>query len=343
MRADIAGGLLWFDDDARRPIQEKIAEAAQRYRERVGYEPTVCQLNPAQANALVAGNTPGVARAKRASASAKVVAPPVTLRLVPSDLIQPHCYLITIGEGEEPKPATLPYRDEDEPRQVKVAVAERASRAYPLGRAPRAKSAAARPVERPVAVPTPAATAPSARKATTKAAAAAAAAVTATPATTKAATVRAATAKHETPKDNAPKLATTKGVTPKKASERVKKVSPAGKAIKPKPAAVVAVPATPTKARAAEKATRLPVVEQPTLIAAAPEKPTRAKKTKAASAIAAPEATPVLAAATATRRAPARVGTKKSTSASTPAFQAPLLPLVEAEAPRMRRPRKHVA
>lgn len=42
-------GLLWFDDDAKRPLMDKIADAVARYNERVGGVPTVCQLNPASA------------------------------------------------------------------------------------------------------------------------------------------------------------------------------------------------------------------------------------------------------------------------------------------------------
>lgn len=106
------GGLLWFDDDNRRPIQQKIAEAAQRYRERVGFEPTICQLNPAQATALEASVSQATTRTKRAPA---LPAPtlPATLRLVSSTLIQPHCYLIGIAEGDQPRAAVLPYRDDD--------------------------------------------------------------------------------------------------------------------------------------------------------------------------------------------------------------------------------------
>lgn len=40
-------GLLWFDDDTKRPLAEKVADAVVRYHERVGGAPTVCQLNPA--------------------------------------------------------------------------------------------------------------------------------------------------------------------------------------------------------------------------------------------------------------------------------------------------------
>jgi len=38
-------GLLWFDNDPRRPLEEKIARAAKRYRERFGQEPNLCYVN----------------------------------------------------------------------------------------------------------------------------------------------------------------------------------------------------------------------------------------------------------------------------------------------------------
>ena len=39
-------GLLWFDDDPQRGIEEKVQRAAQRYRERFGRLPNVCYVNP---------------------------------------------------------------------------------------------------------------------------------------------------------------------------------------------------------------------------------------------------------------------------------------------------------
>lgn len=126
-------GLLWFDDDARRPIQQKIAEAAQRYRERVGYEPTVCQLNPAQASALEKGAATA-AKARRGKDAARAAAIAVSLRLVPSDSIQPHCFLITIGADERPKRAVLKPLTLDAPpipraRRASTAAAARADTA----------------------------------------------------------------------------------------------------------------------------------------------------------------------------------------------------------------------
>jgi len=38
-------GLLWYDDDARKPLEKKIDEAAARFREKFGRSPTTCYVN----------------------------------------------------------------------------------------------------------------------------------------------------------------------------------------------------------------------------------------------------------------------------------------------------------
>jgi len=38
-------GLLWFDDDPRRQLEEKIEQAAMRYRQKFGALPDVCYVN----------------------------------------------------------------------------------------------------------------------------------------------------------------------------------------------------------------------------------------------------------------------------------------------------------
>jgi hypothetical protein len=38
-------GLLWFDDDPRRQIEEKVAQAATRYRQKFGIAPDICYVN----------------------------------------------------------------------------------------------------------------------------------------------------------------------------------------------------------------------------------------------------------------------------------------------------------
>lgn len=38
-------GLLWFDDDPRRKIDEKVQQAAARYLQKFGIAPDVCYVN----------------------------------------------------------------------------------------------------------------------------------------------------------------------------------------------------------------------------------------------------------------------------------------------------------
>ena len=39
-------GLLWYDDDPRRGLEDKIDRAAQRYREKYGRWPNTCYVHP---------------------------------------------------------------------------------------------------------------------------------------------------------------------------------------------------------------------------------------------------------------------------------------------------------
>jgi hypothetical protein len=39
-------GMLWFDDDARRTLDEKVARAVEHYRTKYGVMPTVCFVHP---------------------------------------------------------------------------------------------------------------------------------------------------------------------------------------------------------------------------------------------------------------------------------------------------------
>jgi hypothetical protein len=43
-------GLLWFDNDPRRKLADKIGQAATRYQVKFGRRPTVCYLNVAELN-----------------------------------------------------------------------------------------------------------------------------------------------------------------------------------------------------------------------------------------------------------------------------------------------------
>jgi len=40
-------GMLWYDDDAKRPFGEKVARAVDYYKAKYGSVPTVCFVNPA--------------------------------------------------------------------------------------------------------------------------------------------------------------------------------------------------------------------------------------------------------------------------------------------------------
>ncbi|MFC2037080.1 hypothetical protein ACFLYD_03800 [Chloroflexota bacterium] len=39
-------GLLWFDDDPQRGLEDKVGRAAQRYREKYGRWPNTCYVHP---------------------------------------------------------------------------------------------------------------------------------------------------------------------------------------------------------------------------------------------------------------------------------------------------------
>jgi hypothetical protein len=39
-------GMLWYDDDGKRPLGEKVARAVDFYKSKYGVVPTVCFVNP---------------------------------------------------------------------------------------------------------------------------------------------------------------------------------------------------------------------------------------------------------------------------------------------------------
>ena len=43
-------GLLWFDNDPRRGLADKVSQAATRYVVRFGCHPTICYVNEAELN-----------------------------------------------------------------------------------------------------------------------------------------------------------------------------------------------------------------------------------------------------------------------------------------------------
>lgn len=106
----IAEGLLWFDDDARRPIIAKIADAIERYSERTGWRPTICEAHPAQAEAATAELARAAAKEahRRTPAKASATPPPSLpsgLRILPNPTLRPNYFLIGIAPGERPRKA----------------------------------------------------------------------------------------------------------------------------------------------------------------------------------------------------------------------------------------------
>ncbi len=106
------GALLWFDDDIKRPLQQKILDGVERYRERMGYEPTQVQLNPAQAKALEdAMHAP---TKKRGKLSVPPL-PELRLRLLPTETMRPHHFLIGIGPDDTHRKARRPAVERPQP------------------------------------------------------------------------------------------------------------------------------------------------------------------------------------------------------------------------------------
>ncbi len=46
MKETMKQGLLWFDNDSKRSLEDKIAQAAARYVQKFGHEPNICYVNP---------------------------------------------------------------------------------------------------------------------------------------------------------------------------------------------------------------------------------------------------------------------------------------------------------
>lgn len=44
----IQEGLLWFDDDPKRSVSDKVARAVRRYEQKYGHSPDVCYVHPGQ-------------------------------------------------------------------------------------------------------------------------------------------------------------------------------------------------------------------------------------------------------------------------------------------------------
>ena len=282
----VMAGLLWYDDDNRRPLAAKVIEAVERYRERVGFEPTVCQLAPAQLTALAAATA---SRSKRAHTPA--VELPRALRLEPDERLHPNYFMLGVGEGDIAIPITM--HDDEIPRRTRRTT--QAHNAYASGQTARkrpapikvAKTSATESSESPLApvapvtTPVVATTSPkrrtaaktaspvtAARKKNEKVATVASPAATnlpkvkaARPARAKTMTVKPVTAKVVGPekvaKAGKPAITRAKG-----AKEVVKKVAVAARSA----VAKVSKATTPTAVKSGKRVATKPVATKPTAV-----------------------------------------------------------------------------
>ena len=166
----IATGLLWYDDDTRRPLAAKIADAAQRFRERVGYEPTTCQLNPALAQQATAQREQPKRRSRKL---AEEPAPEIPVRLEPSDSLRPNYFFVGVQDGDKLKRVRgwqSPDQIEDKPgarpakaRRVSATVAAKQPAPTKAIRATQREKTPPAPAEPVAEVSAPVATAPRSR------------------------------------------------------------------------------------------------------------------------------------------------------------------------------------
>jgi hypothetical protein len=87
-------GLLWFDADPKRDLAEKVAQAADRYREKFGRRPNLCYVNPAM---LVVPAHPGLPAGDGRVSQSTVECDGV--RLAPAANVLAHHFWIGVEEG----------------------------------------------------------------------------------------------------------------------------------------------------------------------------------------------------------------------------------------------------
>jgi len=90
----VNAGLLWFDDDPRASLEEKVGRAAQRYLQKFGRPATHCLVNPRD----LAGRTNGSETALRIRLAEGLIL------VAPTRHVLPHHFWVGISEEERPDP-----------------------------------------------------------------------------------------------------------------------------------------------------------------------------------------------------------------------------------------------
>jgi len=78
-------GILWYDQNPKTPLAQKVYEAAERYREKFGVAANTCYVNPVMLDSET--RVPGFELRTRAS-------------------IRPHHYWVGMAADAQPAPAT---------------------------------------------------------------------------------------------------------------------------------------------------------------------------------------------------------------------------------------------
>ena len=69
-------GLLWYDGDPKRPLEDKIGQAAERYREKYGRWPNTCYVHPRAVHERGADELSLAYRSRRPKAMIRVLSAP---------------------------------------------------------------------------------------------------------------------------------------------------------------------------------------------------------------------------------------------------------------------------
>ena len=69
-------GLLWYDGDPKRPLEDKIGQAARRYREKYGRWPNTCYVHPQAVDNGAEGDMRLAGQARNANSTIRVLSAP---------------------------------------------------------------------------------------------------------------------------------------------------------------------------------------------------------------------------------------------------------------------------
>ena len=83
-------GLLWYDGDPKRPLADKVGQAAERYRQKYGRWPNTCYVHPQVVGDQAAGGLRLACQAR---------SPEATILVLPAPNILVHHFWV--GEAKE--------------------------------------------------------------------------------------------------------------------------------------------------------------------------------------------------------------------------------------------------